>query len=110
MAKAIEIKSKGVMCDNPACDFLDPNMDMPSGVEGLRAFIGTPCPKCGASLLTKEDFDSMVFMFGLAQIVNDTIGSLPEDALPESERMTIPVIMDGTGSVVINLSGATKHE
>lgn len=42
-------------CDAPTCDYVAP--------AGLYVFgahlIGTPCPKCGASLLTKQDYDIM---------------------------------------------------
>ena len=47
---------QGLKCDNPECDFVDltiPRADYESS-------IGKPCPKCGESLLTQEDYDTLL--------------------------------------------------
>lgn len=45
----MEIIAYGLKCD--FCDFIDESI--PVSIETLDL----PCPKCGESLLTKEDFD-----------------------------------------------------
>jgi len=42
--------SKGLKCDAPGCSHREDVLEI------TEALIGKPCPKCGASLLTKEDF------------------------------------------------------
>lgn len=57
-------------CDAPTCDYVAP--------AGLYVFgahlIGTPCPKCGASLLTQQDYDIHVALRKGVDWVN-TIGN-----------------------------------
>lgn len=43
-----------LLCDAPGCGHNEPK-PRPETLEQMRAYIGTPCPKCGANLLTKED-------------------------------------------------------
>ena len=43
---------KSLMCDAPGCDHRE---DIDVFSEDL---IGKPCPKCGANLLTKDDYDA----------------------------------------------------
>ena len=55
MRKLIETSQDNlIVCDNPDCDFTFPYV---SGSEKtLLAFINMPCPKCGQTLLTPEDY------------------------------------------------------
>jgi len=46
------IQSKGVKCDAEGCDFREEHVD----IETLEQWRNVPCPKCGANLLTDEDW------------------------------------------------------
>lgn len=41
-------------CDALGCDYEEAT-HMPESLDDLRAMIGRPCQKCGASLMTEED-------------------------------------------------------
>jgi hypothetical protein len=58
MKKLIDIYSKGaVICDNPGCDYSFPyESTSDNNSKILLAFVNVPCPKCGESLLTPEDY------------------------------------------------------
>lgn len=42
----------GLKCDNPDCDWLNPNISF----EEYESYIGRPCPKCGWNLLTEKTY------------------------------------------------------
>jgi C4-type Zn-finger protein len=44
---------KGLKCD--ACSYQNLNIEF-KGLEDMENYIDAPCPVCGESLLTKEDF------------------------------------------------------
>lgn len=46
--------------------------------------IGTPCPKCGANMLTEQDFHSAVRMMGVFDWINKWLGWLGTEEPPES--------------------------
>ncbi len=55
MRKLIEIHQQNfIVCDNPSCDFEIPHTGQSEKL--LLAYINMPCPKCGQSLLTPEDY------------------------------------------------------
>ena len=43
----------GLKCDNPNCNY----KDMSIKVEDYKNWINAPCPRCGESLLTQEQYD-----------------------------------------------------
>lgn len=50
-----DIKQENLIeCDN--CDYVIPNPDGCVGAD-LKGYVDKPCPKCGANLLTKEDYE-----------------------------------------------------
>lgn len=51
-----ELEINGLKCDS--CDYTD--MSVP--FSDYEKSIGKPCPKCGASLLTQEDYDTCIQM------------------------------------------------
>ena len=54
MRKLIEKQQNSLVCDNPKCDY---TVDCTDDTEkSLVLFIDKPCPKCGETLLTKEDY------------------------------------------------------
>ena len=56
MAHIEKTNNGGIKCDNPNCDFLDPN----APDDRIAEWLNVPCPKCGENLLTQEDLDSVL--------------------------------------------------
>lgn len=69
-------KSGGIQCDS--CDWDDPNVP----TQEYANWINKPCPKCGANLLTQEDFDrTQAFMQAI-----DVINSIPPEELEKIQN------------------------
>jgi hypothetical protein len=49
----MKITISGLKCDNPYCNYRDDSVQY----SDYEKSIGRPCPQCGESLLTKEDFE-----------------------------------------------------
>ena len=49
----MEANIYGLKCDNPDCDFVDMSIEY----EDYKNWVNKPCPKCGAILLTKFDYE-----------------------------------------------------
>ena len=45
-------KIGGVKCDEVGCGYIDKDVS----VEDYPVYLNTPCPKCGAILLTEDDY------------------------------------------------------
>ena len=43
---------KGLRCDNPNCDYEDLSIER----KDYEKYLSIPCPLCGSTLLTKEDY------------------------------------------------------
>jgi hypothetical protein len=87
--KAITSEIKGLSCDAPGCGYVD--MTVP--VEDYEKSIGKPCPDCGASLLTQEDYNTVMTMIELMEAMNEV---LPERSR-EDNVVRINFKLDGTG-------------
>lgn len=67
-------------CDAKGCDHVEPRPGL------LEADIGMPCPKCGANLLTREDYEFAKPLWAVLDILNgfddqpsvDVAAELPE--------------------------------
>ena len=86
----VELEIGGIQCDNTECDYED--MDAEFDPE---YFLNRPCPKCGASLFTEEDYHAMQIMIRAAGAVNKIFKDRPVD--PNEERVVLDVQMNGTG-------------
>lgn len=52
----IEVNRENIIqCDTPGCGYVIPNTEGGAGPDG-REYINQPCPKCGANLLTEQDY------------------------------------------------------
>jgi hypothetical protein len=51
---AIEMNISGIKCDAIGCDYRDPSATFAQ----YQDYVDKPCPKCGANLLTKADYDA----------------------------------------------------
>jgi hypothetical protein len=68
----IEVAHGGLKCDADGCDWSDDSIP----VADYEKWINRPCPKCGANLLTLEDFQNAQSVLLAAALVN---GLSPEE-------------------------------
>lgn len=61
-----DLSISGLKCDNPKCDYKDDSVKF----EDYVNYIDKECPKCGESLLTQEDYDSVVNIVDAVDIMN----------------------------------------
>ena len=66
--KAVDFKLQGVKCDSPRCDYVDDSAVL--SPENAFQHVGDPCPKCGASLLTIEDAQTIVKLSKVVFVIN----------------------------------------
>ena len=66
---------EGIVCDNPACDYRDPE----GTLDKLEEYLNKPCPKCGENLLTEQDYNNALTVRNTIAFLN----SLNEDELKE---------------------------
>lgn len=55
---AVEVYVRGIKCDNSTCGFKDDTVKF----EEYEQWLNKPCPKCGANLLTEEDYASTLIL------------------------------------------------
>lgn len=91
MKDALRVGISGIKCDTPTCDFID--MDVK--VEEYPQWLNKPCPKCGANLLTQEDYNTVTVMMDMMKMMNSIFPQV-EDSSPD---VSMRVTMNGTGDV-----------
>lgn len=91
MSKAVEFNIKGIKCDNPKCDYKNDNVV----VKEYNQWLNKPCPKCGANILTQEDYDNVMMLMSFTDFVNDILPERKDD----EKIFEMPVIMNGTGEI-----------
>lgn len=77
-------------CDAIGCGYVAPTPD-PWGPE----LIGKPCPRCGANLLTRGDYDRTERMIRLVDLINRIFGPIFGRRQPPANAQTIAVRMHG---------------
>ena len=87
--KAMSFEIKGIKCDAQGCDYNDDTAKF----EEYDQWLNKPCPKCGANLLTETDLNACKAMMGMADILNEAIGDVPDGL----ETARIRFHMDGKG-------------
>lgn len=94
---AMGLEVSGLKCDAEGCDYRDPE----AGKDGdWAALVDTPCPKCGASLLTEADYKATMELFALAATINAAFGPVESEAKSAKFRAE----MNGTGEVKWSLA------
>jgi ssDNA-binding Zn-finger/Zn-ribbon topoisomerase 1 len=94
-------------CDNPVCDF-----QREVSLEDSAKWIGVPCPKCGQTLLTKEDFEKsekfykFIIDSRLAGIERELKQLLEENMQEVAVTFTHQQEADGKYSLTINIKDA----
>lgn len=73
MKKIVHIENHDLLCD--ACGHVEKNVPAET-TEQRHACIGLPCPVCGASLLTQEDFEAAERMHAFADLANKWLGPI----------------------------------
>lgn len=69
---------KGLKCDNPDCDYVDTETPF----EDYVNWVNKKCPKCGAILLTEEDYKECANVVRASETINDFFSDiLSEDAI-----------------------------
>jgi hypothetical protein len=95
MFKNIKLLSQGgLKCDTDGCDFVD----LAIKYKEYKKMINAPCPQCGASLLTAEDYlmvKKLMTSIKIANLIPSPIWKkINKD---NSQEQTIRVSFDGSG-------------
>ena len=75
MKKIIDVQVGGIKCDAEGCGFHDDSVQFSE----YSNYVGMPCPKCGANLLTKEAHEQAAKFIKLATFVNKYFGWMVRD-------------------------------
>ena len=68
--KLIEVSQENeVVCDNPECDFVVPNVSKNPDVDCKR-YLNVACPKCGQNLLTEQDYLQWLALHKYVRFIN----------------------------------------
>ncbi len=78
----IAVDGEHLMCDNPECDHIHYDKDL--HYNDLEKWIDFPCPKCGESLLTREDYEGSLLLQDYVKMMN----SLSEEELEELKKQS----------------------
>ena len=104
----IEIKQMGgLKCDNPNCDYV--NEFVPAS--DYKNWVNCPCPKCGANLLTQEDYKSHKKLLSMINVINRIGRLLPERILKELEKestQTARASWNGSGKMKLTIEEENK--
>lgn len=86
-----------LICDVPSCGHVQE-------IEDLSAkYINMPCPKCGANLLTEEDFEAGMKSLAIVQV----LGALGLAVHPDSsDKGTLMSVNPHAGNINIKIKGA----
>jgi len=89
------VKISGLKCDNPNCDYNDPSIK----VEDYEKWIDAPCPKCGQSLLTQADYDTVQKILKITKFFS--LFKLPNWMKKRSVECKVECELDGSGKMKI---------
>lgn len=78
----------GLKCDAPSCDYNDPSIPFEQYEENVDA----PCPKCGASLLTPEDYEAVLAIKRVFDSISPAL--TPKE---DEEEVRVRFEFNGTG-------------
>lgn len=102
--KAIDLGISGIKCDAPGCGYENMFGDWGNTKEAIMAendkWLNTPCPECGANLLTPEDHKMVSMLLEVADITNDLCNDLAEagmDLGADDEPIIVRIESDGSG-------------
>lgn len=96
MENQLGLTIKGLKCDNKECRYRDDTIHL----NEYKLYIDAPCPDCGESLLTKEDYMQVQNIIALVDAVN-SMKDLDSEGTEEQKKVTFN--LNGTGEVAINV-------
>lgn len=103
----IEAEISGLKCDTVDCDYRDNSIQ----AADYESYVNAPCPKCGASLLTPDDYAIVKHTLLVTEFINglsdDRLSELidmPVDEMTSTETGILSMELDGTGEVSMTLS------
>lgn len=99
MRDAVELNIGGIKCD--VCDYVD----MTVKVQEYPEWLNKPCPKCGANLLTEEDFNNVQAMLQLTSMFNQIFPKQEGE-----ETVKVSAKMNGTGAIEFQWGKPQKDE
>lgn len=67
----VDIVASGIKCDASGCDYREEVV----ALDAYESYVDRPCPKCGASLLTPEDYAATTALLAIAEWANATLES-----------------------------------
>ena len=102
MKNALEINISGIVCDNPNCDFTDPNVK----VEDYDKWLNKPCPKCGENLLTDDDYRNVQFLLAMEKLANKIYPKIEDD----ENIIKATINTDGSGDMTITIDNNNKTD
>lgn len=98
----IQAEIFGIQCDATACDYRDDNVKR----EEYPDYLNKPCPKCGESLLTPEDYRMMQVIENAAKMVEQMSPEMLEKVSQEMNAFLSPEQLEQLKQ--IEESGATN--
>lgn len=93
MKNAAVLTIPALKCDAEGCDYEE---TVEATSQNVNEFIGKPCPKCGANLLTEADAAALHMLFAAVATVNLAHGPAADDEPMEN----FPISMNGTGEII----------
>lgn len=103
---------RGLKCDAPSCGYRDDSIEMSE----YESYIDAPCPLCGASLLTREDFELVDVVIQLTseieQMVKESEERFPAGDEDSKSLLKVNFSMNGTGKLGVGaiISPVTDSE
>ena len=95
--KNIELKTSGLQCDNPSCDWEDTTIE----IENMSDWINKPCPKCGENVFTYNDFLNAQRVLNIVNYLKN----LPDDvdANPSADSENVKLIINTHKEITVSL-------
>lgn len=90
--EAMFMEISGIQCDNKNCDFIDKSVKM----EEYDEWLNKPCPKCGANLLTEEDYTTVKNLTSYVKAMSGMMPKAPESVVKEDYEK-VEFELDGSG-------------
>ena len=111
MREAIKIDFGGLQCDNPSCEYRDDTVKR----EEYKSSVNKPCPECGESLLTPEDYQKVLEMEETAASMNKFLNKLPKQLQKllfreDSKHAVVPLKSDGEGNISADMDRAYEED
>jgi predicted nucleic-acid-binding Zn-ribbon protein len=91
-----QIKFTELKCDS--CDYIEHTESVT--IDTCIKYLNTPCPKCGANLFTKEDYDTLLRINKILKIQN-VLEKIFSFFHITPKKVKVKVDMKGDGSIKI---------